>query len=89
MSGSLAADDVGARTLAKVRRRWAAAPSPSVPSAAGPPKRYRIGTRARQLLGRFGTVKPGVPLAGRATEDGAGTRECRCEALPHHARRTR
>ncbi len=56
--------------------------------AAGGPKGYRNGTRARQLMGSFGPVQLGVPRARMADAEG-GTREWRSAALPRYARMTR
>jgi len=56
--------------------------------AKGEPAGYRNGTRARQLLGSFGSVELSVPRARVATE-GGGTQEWRSATLPRYARMTR
>ena len=56
--------------------------------AAGGPKGYRNGTRARRLMGSFGPVQLAVPRARMADAEG-GTREWRSAALPRYARMTR
>jgi transposase-like protein len=52
------------------------------------PKGYRNGTRERQLMGSFGSVRISVPRARMAGEDGT-TQEWRSTALPRYARMTR
>src|SRR3954453_16478731 len=54
----------------------------------GAPRGYRNGTRARQLLGNFGSGKVSVPRARMADAEG-GTQEWRSSALPRYARMPR